>query len=246
MAAWNEQETVNLVHRKHGHLQRQLAEPSLRSLPKRLGYAYFHTREAKRHFDKNEQDVLQGRGFDAIHATEDARADHNIAQFAMAAHATAATQSLHSLADILAHALFYSLKLNLGVAPILKERDITYDNVLTCIGQMPAYFAVSAAMQTIKNADTFSYLHALVNQSKHREVIGSGIWFDNTGADPEPYEFRFEAFVRDGKAYGTKEVEPFLLGEGIRLNQAIVDTLQAVNAALTHPCHLALRASMES
>jgi len=96
----------------------------------------------------------------------------------LAAEAAACASTLHCLLDTLAHAVAYSLGMNLG-ADAFSEKQISLGAVKKRLtnGAAPA---VALALATIDHSGDVTYLEALVNHSKHRSVIRPGFWFDAT------------------------------------------------------------------
>ena len=144
MNSWSIEDTLALVHDRYGPDQRALAEPSLRATQKRIGFAVFHTAQVLHHFNDSDANVLQGRDmrvmFDADLSTQ-----HFEAQYAMAAHAMAAVENLHAVADLLANAVFHSLRFaSLGTSLFLSELDVNYANVLAEVRQQPLCGAQTA------------------------------------------------------------------------------------------------------
>jgi hypothetical protein len=222
------------VHEKHGHEQRRMVEPPVRSLVRRLGFAVFHTGEVLRHFNASDANVLRGQDLSDVLFDPDRSAQHHDAQYAMAAHTLAAIENLHSTADLLAKAVFYSLKLQvLGEPPFLTESDVNYGNVLAHIRQLPACRVVAPAMHALKSAPSFEYLDALVEEGRRGMVVSAGVWFDGTGRDSETYRLRLPVFSHGDKQFSARDVDPLLLTEGLRVQQTVHAAMAAVNQRLS-------------
>ena len=230
---WNPQETVHLVHEVHGDEQRQIAEPSIRALGRRLGFTVFHTSEVTRLFLAYDAKMARSRDMlDAIFDAERA-SDHHDAQYAMAAHTLAGVDGLSAVPDLLASAVLFSANLlPRGAPPFSAPSDVNYASVLGYIKQLPSCRVVAPAMHALTATTEFQYLEALAERCRTEEVVRAGIWFDQTGRDPEPYRLKIPAFIHRGKSYFEKDVDPLLLKEGLRVQSTVQATMLAVNEFL--------------
>ena len=233
---WTAQDTVQLVHEKFGHEQRAIAEPPLRAIERRVGFAVYHTTQVLHHFNASDATVLQGRSFGDLLFDEELTARHHDAQYAMAAHVMAAMENLCAVPELLSAAVFHSLKLaEFGVSPFLEQTDITFQNVLGVMRHLPHCRVVAPAMHALKSAPTHKYLEALVLESRSNAVISASVIFDATSCDSEPYRLRIQAFRHKGEDFGARDVDPLLLDEGRRVQRAVADTLLAVGECLRGP-----------
>ena len=161
MSPWDVEYTLTLVHKQFGHEQRASVEPSLRALRTRIGFAHFHTAEIVRRFNASDQNILRGEDFLAVQFDEERTDQHSDAQNAIAAHAMAAAESLHSVADLLASAVLRALNLSpLGTVPFLSEADVTYERVLAFARTLPTCRRVAPAMHALKSESSFQYLES--------------------------------------------------------------------------------------
>jgi hypothetical protein len=154
---------------------------------------------------------------------------HHTIQYAMAAHTTAAIESLHATADLLAKSVRCALKLQLNDA-LLAPMD--YSQVLAQLRQKHEYRVVAAQMHALKSASSFEYLEAIVDEGREGSIVSASVVFDSTGRDPEVYRLRLPAFAHRGKQMPARDVDPFLLTEGLRVQRAVQSTMVAVTAKL--------------
>lgn len=163
MTTWNLAVLKAEVQRQHGCAQEESLTPSLNSVVQRGGFAKYHYSEAKRlveaatagHAEPGDMMML-------ILGNETASADFQQARFQAAAHITACVQNMHATADILAHAVYFALGMNLDPALLLKPRQISIGNVMKNLAGGP----VHVQLTELVDHEGFRYLSALNNHSK--------------------------------------------------------------------------------
>lgn len=226
---WDVDAIVRRVHLKHGTDQRFLAEPALRGMGERQAWAKFHLNEVYALFDRLDREVIQGRHlFEFVGDSDDG--DRFLRdQSEIGAHAMAAAQSMHAIADITAHAVYYSLALDKGSTAIKKARDINHKGVTDALP--PG--ALKVALNSVASGDNWEHLAAIVNVSKHRSVVPSRIAFDVEGLTDRRHWLRFDAVTyQDPEPYPQTEVAPFLHAELFRISTAMQSVIEALDAAL--------------
>ena len=224
---WNLSQLRDNVATQHGDAQLEHLSPSLNSIVDRQIYARFHFQEANRILnellkDRDDQSILIDLVFGA-----DREAHHEFAnsrRFAEA-HITACVQSLHSLSDILAHAIYYALGLNLDDATKLRPNRI-YLHVVKPL--LPAGKMSFLIQELVEHAD-YRYLADIVNHSKHRRVVQTPYTVDVTGTATPPHGLKFAAFVYDGRAYPARWVYPFVESEYSRQSDLITRIGELLN-----------------
>ncbi len=122
---WDLNETRQLIRTRYGLDQLELARQSIGSIVDRREFARFHYHEAVDLLASDIDELFKSNElFPAMLGARDEHRDkYQECLFKIGAHVTACVQSMHAIADILAHALFYSLGCNLR-PDALKERDI--------------------------------------------------------------------------------------------------------------------------
>lgn len=224
---WNLSQLRDNVATQHGDAQREHLSPSLNSIVDRQLYARFHFQEASRILkevleDRDDQSVLIDLVFGA-----DREAHHEFAnsrKFAEA-HITACLQSLHSLSDILAHAIYYALGLNLDDATKLRPSRIYLYKVRPLI---PAGKMSTLIQELVEHAD-YRYLGDIVNHSKHRSVVQTPYSLDVTGTATRPHGLKFAAFTYDGRAHPARWVASFVESEYNRQSVLTTDIGELLN-----------------
>jgi hypothetical protein len=230
--AWNVKETRELVEKRFGRKQLHTAKPSLHSLFERPAHAQYHVREARRllegfvgkHIpaDASMLEVIFGDSDEVNH-------EFNLFLIEAGAHMTACVISMHSMADIFAHALYYSLGLNLR-PDTLHERDINANTVTRCLSADTAHQPFARALVEFTTGGSFKHLAALANYSKHRSIVRAGL-NERHGETPR-HTVRLGAFSHRGVSYPDCGVRDFLAPEYDRCSKLIVDTGNELNAYL--------------
>lgn len=142
------------------------------------------------------------------------------------AHAIAAVQALHSIADILGTMIVTALQGELNWSKYL--RDVP--RALT-----PRETEVARLINTFLDHDSYRLLDALANQAKHRNIVEASLMVSLDEVAPTRGEFI--PFHRKGTNYGPVEIVPFLNGEYARqaeITMAVfreLDRLAAIRSA---------------
>jgi hypothetical protein len=217
-ASWDPHETVRLVHEMHGHEQSRLAEAVMHAVRRKIGFACFHTGEVLRHFNTADASVLRGKGLPEVLFDPERMHRHHDMQYAMAAHTSAAVENLHATADLLARSVQCAFNLQVNGA---LSAPTEFSQLLAQLRQRHDYAVVAAQMNSLRSASSFEYLEAIVEEGREGRIVSASIVFDNTGRDSEVYRLRFPAFVHRGKQMPARDVGPFLLTEGLRVQKAV-------------------------
>jgi hypothetical protein len=186
-----------LVEARFGETQRDLAQASIQSVVARLRYANFHHHEIEK--------LLAG--FQASHLDEkslfevafgpdlEARDQYHELMDAIGAHAVACVQSIHSVADLLANAAFYCLRLDAGGAPWEPEK-VDLPRVSKLLDKTDRLRPIKTSMDAMARDAAFVHVDALSNRAKHSSLVKATLNEDMTGARDERHEIRFQAFRR--------------------------------------------------
>lgn len=225
--SWNLEQLREDVRFLFGNEQRERLSPSLNSIVDRQTYARFHFQESKRILGEvlNERDgksILIDLIFGA-----DRNAQHEFAyrrKFAEA-HCLAFLQSLHSVSDILAHAIYFALGLNLDKATRLSPKRVYLHKVLALLppGEM------KTRLQELIDHKNYRYLGDIVNHSKHRSIVQTPYSVDATGCDTQPHGLKFAAFDYDNQAHPARWADPFMESEYNRQSALITRIGELLN-----------------
>lgn len=234
MTAWNIEEAKNLVKASYGKMQAELAYQSLSSTIDRQEYARFHYHNAKNLFDAYVGKLHSPMSFLKVSTGGGGEGEYdefNQCIWEIGAHVTACVQSLHAMADIFAHAIYYALGYNLKPSP-LSERDINLNAVKRKLEQTAKHNNLAHELASLASGDDFAYLGALANHSKHRSLIRPGLWVNLTGKKLEPYTLEFQEFTFDNTSYPRRSILPFLQSEFDRQSLRIIESGNALNSVL--------------
>ncbi len=233
MTRWHISQTREHVQRLYGPRQRELVAPCLNSVVERKYFAAFHYQEATRllrefrdaHLvDVSLLQVLFGKD-------EGPRERFNQVMFEAGAHVLACVQSIHALADILAHAVYYSFGMNLR-KPSIAEASIGTVALLN----LPTWKAdeqqVKALLSEGANSRNFTHIAALSNRGKHSSIVRPTLSENWTDDVAEPHELRFPAFTHKGVTYPQTAAAVLLESEYNRWSKLVVDVGNGINCAL--------------
>jgi hypothetical protein len=233
MPPWDLETTRELVGQQHGTAQLELLAPCLQSIADRQFYAGYHFYEHQRLL----RDAIDSKLDDqhildiTLPLTPATRVAMHELQAKVGAHVLACTQSLHAIADTLAHSVYYAVAGNLGPSA-LAERDIGIGSLVRFLAARPQYADVSKQLSELRDHQGFKYLSALVNHSKHRSIILPGLHVAANGSAAKQYQIKFAAFSYGGTHYPALEVVGFLEPFYSWFSGQIVETGNALMSAL--------------
>jgi hypothetical protein len=211
-----------------------LARESTRSVNDRKAFSSYHFSEAVRLSRTFERKHLAGsRSILEIHiagAEKKEMAFHTYMVKA-GAHSLAAVQSLHSIPDIFAHAVYFCSGQNL-LADALPESKIATPSVVAAIGNDARFSALAAPLASLQSGTTWKHLAAVSNMSKHRSVVRAMYSEDLTGTRPQVRELHVAAFERAGERYPAKSLRDLLEPEYDRLLHTIINIGHELNTCL--------------
>lgn len=234
MTVWSIEEAKNLVKTSYGKMQAELAYQSMGSTIDRQEYARYHYHNAKNLFDKYVGKLHSPENFVKMSwggGDEGDQDEFHQCIWEIGAHVTACVQSLHAMADIFAHAIYYALGYNLKPSP-LSERDINLNAVKRKLEQTAKHNNLAHELASLASGDDFAYLGALANHSKHRSLIRSGLYADLTGKKPNPYTLEFQEFTFDKTSYPRRPILPFLQSEFDRQSLRVIESGNVLNSVL--------------
>ncbi len=155
-----------------------------------------------------------------------------IAMLETEAHGIAAAQALDSVPDILSQALYLALRLDLK-KPML-EGLRTVQSVTQAL-EDAALNSVSTGLKELVNSETFEYLRAFVNTTKHRSLIDN--LFHRSLVDSEDYglticAFRYEERSGKVKGWPSKTFKEFLEYTAVYMSAAVGAILRTAEGLL--------------
>lgn len=211
MTTWQLDETREHILRLYGRPQLDLTNPSLRSVVDRQEYARIHYHDALDTLDSFAQAKLQATSLLEVFFLQAGQisTEFQMCILKIGAYVTACIQSLHAVADILGHAIYFGLAMNMSPKP-LANRAITASSVRHALNNNPELRRLRTLYEKLGNEKDFAHLTALTNHSKHRSVILPSINEDQTGLKTERHSLRLSAFEYDGKKYPEVSIKEFL------------------------------------
>lgn len=233
MPPWDLQLTRNQIQLRYGDEQLQVVRRCLESIVDRQRYAAYHFHEHKRLLTAHIDDQLVSKSIYQITLAfePDEQVTLDLCLTQVSANIVACIQSLHALADILAHVVYYSLGLNKGPRA-LKEREIGLSSLIRMLAKESDHAELHKNLNSISTHPDFIYLSALVNHSKHRSIVGTVLSVDPPAAGKPPYVLLFDEFTYREFHYARREIEPFLEPTYAWLSQSIVSCGNALNNLL--------------
>ena len=234
MDTLNLQDTRNFVRHRFGVEQVELAGLSLGSTIDRLEYARFHYHEVRELIETRIEPLQKSqRLFIAMMGAErnERQRRYDETRAHIGAHVVACIQSLHAISDILAHAIYYSLGLNLQVNT-LSERQIAAHMVTEKLLANPNYLSLADSLKKLSCHEHSEYLVALANQSKHRSLVKPTLWLHMAQEATKPLSLQFQDFSCRGKLYERREILPFLESTFNQVSKIVTDSIVELNAVL--------------
>jgi hypothetical protein len=235
-------ETQKLVLSLYGRSQLDLVRPCLESVEERQNYARFHYYEIRDLLDRfvstrlKATSLLDSKLDMFLGLDDEAMDEFHIFSTKIGAHFTACIQCLHAVADILGHALYYALAINLSPKP-LPEKFYASD-VLARIKGNPELAPVHALFCSLFADGNFDQLAALVNLSKHRSVVRPFLKEDLKGLAPQRHMLKVPSFTHKGRSsdkdreYPEVSIKDFLEPEYDRCSVLVIEIGNALNAVL--------------
>lgn len=233
MGRWHIEATREHVERIYGRQQCDLVRPCLQSIVDRQNYARYHYHEANNLFIRFAHEHLAETSLIMVawSPDDDTRFDFQNLITKVGASVLACIQSMHAVADILAHTVYYSLGLNL-TNRALPEAAISAYAVLELTSKTPGFAEIYQLLNTQINAGQFSHLTALVNHSKHRSIIRTSVSEDLTGQAPERHTLKLSGFHYKKRQYPEVDARTFIQSEYDRQAVLVIDIGNALNAVL--------------
>jgi hypothetical protein len=225
---WNFKALRADVKTAFGRDQEHLLEPCLQSLDHRLYFQRYHYQESNALIDS----VMAGKTTELdrirvlLGGTDEDEHKFHFMRLKAAAHVTACVASMHAMADILGHAIYYALCMNLDPKVKLKPARVTIHSVLE---NLPAGELRDRVEELVTDAG-FVYIQDLNNHSKHRSLVPMPYSVDLSGEDEYPHGLKFAAFEMNGRTHDARWVDLTLNVEYDRQQRLISAIGQAINA----------------
>ena len=230
---WNVGETRMLIEKAFGRDQLLLARPCLKSVIDRQDHARYHYQEAIALLDAFKQKYLSVRPLlDVVFAKErQDRLAFDTLMTKIGANTIACIQSIHSIADILAHVMYFALGINRANA--MKERAVSVNSVYMRLMADERFTELGKALHALATEGQAAHLCALANYGKHRSIVEPLMSEDCTGLRLEKHEVRISSFKYQGAVYPEIAVEQLLEPEYARCSTITVVAGERLNRVLS-------------
>ncbi len=213
---WDLAQLRESVELRFGVQQRRLMGASLDSIITRFTHAEFHIAE----FLELERVAVDGRT--SLDLVKEIFRFHEsrIPEISLkaSAHAMAAVQALHSISDIAGTTIVLALCGATEWKGYLRE---------VCAKLSTGRERLEPMIDALRGHEDYEYLDALVNQSKHRNIVTARFTTDVTGGERNRYDFI--PFKRGAVDHPAREVKPFMVDEYKRQCRVIYDIGNELN-----------------
>lgn len=236
MPRWDIAETRRLIELRHGSEQIRRARHCLRSVTERLRHARYHFQEARNLLKSHIDDRLDTKNIYTLTwptAPEEWSTLDNC-MMKVEANLIACAQGIHSIADTLAHIVYFALGLDRSLGP-LKERDVNISKVISVLKQTPAYSEVERAIASLLEDSSFALVTIMTNHAKHRGFPESRLSIDPPDQEA-PYAMEFGAFAYNKIEHSEHEIEKVIAPAYKAADRAVIDTGNALNLVLSRKC----------
>jgi hypothetical protein len=168
--SWSILDLKTKVLEKYGEEQINLLTPSLESIFENQEFSRFHYSEFQRFIDSHVDGKNSSKDYIGLVITNyhDVKNEEHEFKIACKANVMALVRSLHSISDLLAHTIYYSLGLNLSTQTKLTPRKISLYNIKKKLKFVEGSSLLSKELKVFSTHTDFEYLDSLVNHSKHR------------------------------------------------------------------------------
>jgi hypothetical protein len=182
---WELKDLENAVRKAHGDQYASAIHEPLQSFSWKSSMAYFHAYEAEQIL---KEAIAATPGIDGhdppsfatamavifAAAPGDAGQALRLARFKAEAHIISSAQALHSLCDIVCHAVYWAYQLDtVPKAPETKRLNLY--SMLRTLSRLPQYATTESLIQAIVDAPEFTYLAAYVNTTKHKSLVNASM-----------------------------------------------------------------------
>jgi hypothetical protein len=144
---------------------------------------------------------------------------------------TACVQSVHSIPDILASAVYFSLAIDREHVP-KPGKFVNHSFVSQCLQSAPHLADVRTRLIQATAGHEFKHIAALSNQSKHYSIVFPSLNADLTGERTEAYIVFFPAFSANHHAYPQTAAKELLSKVYNQLSKSVVETGNAIQRCL--------------
>ncbi len=237
---WNHNELKNDIENLFGKEQLELLSPCLRTIEERKFYATYHCDEVERLINEELKRIAPDNHklISLIDDTGEEGEKALLVYKKARAHIIACLQSLHSLADVLAHVIYFALNMDKDTVTTIDSRRRYASTVSGKLNSISDANPLKIVFDSLIKDDEFVYLSAVVNRSKHRNLIDT--WFRINLDLNKEYSakiFEFYEFEFNGKNYNQRRVIEFIKNEYFRIDTLVNETGNEINKFVRNKLH---------
>ncbi len=229
---WNHKELEDNIETLYGKKQLELLSPCLTTMEEKKFNATYHHNEFERLINEELKRIAPDNHklLNILNDTGQEWENALLVYRKARANITACLQSLHSLADVLAHVIYFALNLDNNDITKVDATRIDASTVSGKLNLISGANPLKMVFESLIKDDEFVYLSAVVNCSKHREVINT--WFGinlDLSKEYSAKSFKFYAFEYKGKKYNEQVVIEFIKNEYSRIDSLLIDIGVEIN-----------------
>ena len=228
---WSIKELEDNIAKLFGDEQVKLVSPSLQSIFENQDFARYHYTEVNRLIKEHMDGKSAGDDYISLVLTNDNETRNSEYYFGISykANIMALVKSLHSITDLLAHTIYYSLGLNLAKKTKIKPRNLNLYQVKEKLNHCSDSKGLISELMNLTNHENYRYLNALVNHSKHRSNITSKLTYALKESGADIYKLSFHSFKYDGDNYDHEPVDSYIKNEFDRQSELIIKIGNKIN-----------------
>jgi hypothetical protein len=230
---WNRKKLEDDIEILFGKDQLKLLSPCLETIEEKEFYATYHLNEVERLINEELKKIaLDNAKLTEISYDEDSKESKNahLVIKKSGAHIIACLQSLHSLADVLAHVIYYALNMDNVAKTKMDTRRINAYSVLEKLDLVGNANLIKTNYDSLIKDDEFVYLSANVNRSKHRSIIKRKFWINmDPNKEYSANSLEFYKFEFNGKPHAQRRVVEFIKNEHSRIDTLVNEIGNEIN-----------------
>ncbi|MGR3303258.1 MAG: hypothetical protein ACUZ8I_12245 [Candidatus Scalindua sp.] len=229
---WNRKELENDIENLFGKEQLELLSPCLETIKEKKFNATYHLNEVERLINEELKRIAPDNHklISLIDDTGEEGEKVLLVYRNARAHIIACLQSLHSIADVLAHVIYFALNMDNDDVTRVDSTRRYASTVSGKLNSISGANTLKIVFDSLIKDDEFVYLSAVVNCSKHRTLIKT--WFRINLDLNKEYNaniFEFYAFEFNGRNYNQRRVIEFIKNEYSRIDSFVNEISIEIN-----------------
>lgn len=144
------------------------------------------------------------------------------------AHLIAAAQVTHSMADVMAHVVHYSLRLVLTDGEL---ENLSFNSVIKHLSD-PTYMTVKTRIESCRSTPQFRQIEGFVNVTKHRSLVQNKVRTTKNQNHALSIEIHFDKFSQKNKQFPATTSQDFLevmhkvIGDVVDVGRALENVIR--------------------